>query len=72
MMKLLDETAVVYQVVLTKIDKIDSKQLNECSREVFSEIKIRPAAHPIIASTSSNKFLGIENLRAEIAKLLAQ
>ena len=68
-MDMLDETAVPYQIVLTKIDKLKKGQLETVTVQVISKIEKRPAAHPLIITTSSEKKNGIAELRAEIASL---
>lgn len=70
-MRLLDETAVTYQVVLTKIDKIKSRDLGAVTAATLAKIKKRPAAFPVLHATSSEKGTGIAALRAEIAGLAA-
>ena len=63
-MDLLDKAAVSYQVVLTKIDKIKEAGVPGMLAETASRIKKRPAAFPDVLSTSSEKNIGIEELRA--------
>jgi len=70
MFDLLDEAAVTYQVVLTKTDKIKPAELERIIATVTAAVKTRPAAFPAIHATSSEKFAGIAELRAEIAGLL--
>ncbi len=70
MFDLLDEAAVTYQVVLTKTDKIKAPELEKVRETVAAAIKKHPAAFPQIHATSSDKGLGIPELRAEIAGLL--
>jgi GTP-binding protein len=70
MMKMLDETAVSYQVVLTKADKLKKGQLEKRIREVVEALKKHPAALAQIFATSSEKNTGLSELRAEIAGLL--
>jgi GTP-binding protein len=70
MFDLLDEAAVTYQVVLTKTDKIKPAELEKMRETVAAAIKKHPAAFPQIHATSSDKGLGIPELRAEIAGLL--
>ena len=65
----LDKAAVSYQVVLTKCDKITEKSLEVVIERTQSFIAKRPAAHPELVITSSEKNLGIDILRAEIARL---
>lgn len=69
MMKMLDETAVSYQVVLTKTDKISASALAKVQQETQNAIKTHAAAFPFLGITSSEKRLGIAELRTEIAKL---
>jgi len=70
MMTLLDEAAVTYQLVLTKIDKIKPAELAKVCAEAEAAAKKRPAAFPLIHATSSEKATGIAELRTEIAALL--
>lgn len=70
MFDLLDEAAVTYQVVLTKTDKIKPAELEKVREKVAAAIKKHPAAFPVLHATSSEKALGIPELRAEIAGLL--
>lgn len=69
LMDMLDETAVTYQLVLTKADKLKKGQLARMHETTIKAIAKRPAAFPIIALTSSDRGLGIAELRAEIASL---
>lgn len=68
---LLDKAAVSYQIVLTKADKIartvDGKPVVDMIAATAAAIRKRPAAHPEILVTSSDKGWGIERVRAEIA-----
>ncbi len=68
LMKMLDKTAVSYQVVLTKCDKSSIQGAEELHTRVSEVLKAHPAAHPKIIKTSAEEFLGIDILRAEIAK----
>lgn len=70
MMTLLDEAAVTYQLVLTKIDKIKPEGVSKVYAETEAAAKKRPAAFPLIHATSSEKATGIAELRAEIAGLI--
>jgi GTP-binding protein len=62
-MSLLDESAVPYQIVLTKTDKIKPTEAEETRAKVAEMAKIHPAAHPEIHLTSSEKNYGIKELR---------
>ena len=70
MFDLLDQAAVTYQIVLTKTDKIKPPELEKVLADVSAAMKKHPAAFPVIHATSSDKALGIGELRAEIAGLL--
>ncbi|MBA5776206.1 YihA family ribosome biogenesis GTP-binding protein [Stappia sp. F7233] len=69
-MGILDKAAVNYQVVLTKADKIKPGALARLKDETAAQILRRPAAHPEIIATSSEKDWGIDELRAELAALV--
>lgn len=66
LMKMLDEAAVSYRVVLTKVDKVKDEDLDAVSEKIINEIKNHPAAYPDILKTSSHKQLGIAELRCVI------
>jgi GTP-binding protein len=68
-MNALDQAAVVYQIVLTKADKVKASELIDVQRATAEAIGKRPAAHPMVAATSAETGHGIELLRAEIATL---
>jgi GTP-binding protein len=66
----LDKQAVSYQIILTKCDKQTQQSLKELEKAILTELKTNPASHPSIISTSVHKNMGLEDLRAEIAKLV--
>jgi GTP-binding protein len=66
----LDRAAVSYQVVLTKVDKPLAKDLEDVVAKTKAAIAKRPAAHPELVLTSSEKNIGLVQLRSEIAHLL--
>lgn len=70
-MALLDEAAVSYQIVLTKIDKIKPTEADARIAEVEKAIAKRPAAFPAVLATSSQTRDGLEDLRATIVEQLA-
>ncbi|WP_199553271.1 ribosome biogenesis GTP-binding protein YihA/YsxC [Sandaracinobacteroides hominis] len=65
-MELMDKSAVSYQIVLTKADKIKPTQLAATITVVEEEARKHPAAHPTIIATSSEAKQGIPELRAAI------
>jgi GTP-binding protein len=62
-----DTAAVSYQIVLTKADKLKPAEVAEVTERTLKAIAKRPAAFPRVLATSSEKGLGIPELRAEIA-----
>jgi GTP-binding protein len=68
-MELLDKAAVVYQVVLTKVDKEKASALAKIKQTAAAEIARHGAAYPEILVTSAAKRLGLEEARAAIAAL---
>ena len=66
MMKMLDEAAVGYRLVLTKADKIKASELAATLAKVESQAKKHVAAYPVIHVTSAEKGMGIPELRAAI------
>lgn len=69
-MKMLDDAAVSYRIVLTKADKIKPTELDAIREQTAAEARKRPAAHPDIISTSSETGLGIAELRAAVIEAI--
>jgi len=69
MMKLMDEQAVSWAVVLTKMDKLTARQQDEIISNTSAHISKHVAAFPHVWTTSSAEKTGIEALRAHIAGL---
>jgi GTP-binding protein len=63
----LDRSAVNYQIILTKSDKVSPLHCEEMIEKTRQEISQRPAAHPDIIATSAEKGMGIPELRASLA-----
>ncbi len=70
-MKMLDDAAVSYRLVLTKADKIKASELAEVERRTAEEARSRPAAHPEIIVTSSETGLGMDRLRIAVVEAAA-
>lgn len=66
MMDMLDGAAVSYRIVLTKADKIKASELSQVTQRTADAIRKRPAAHPDIIVTSSEKGMGLPELRAAV------
>ena len=69
-MSMLDSSAVTFQVVLTKLDKVKEKDRENILEQVRSSLQKHPAAFPDIILTSSEKGWGIQTLRSTIAMLV--
>ena len=69
-MMVLDKAAQPYQIVLTKIDKIKPNPLVALQNRTSNDASKYAAAHPQIMATSSQKKIGIFDLRAELAALV--
>ena len=65
-MEMLDDAAVSYRIVMTKIDKVKSAELEKTKAKVAEMAKKHPAAHPDLILTSSEKKLGIDELRLAV------
>ena len=65
-MKMLDDAAVSYHVVLTKADKIKASDLAEVRQRTIDQSRTHPAAHPDIITTSAETGLGIDELRKAV------
>jgi GTP-binding protein len=68
-MKLLDEAALSYLIVLTKCDQVKAEALRKLARSMAGELARHPAAYPALHLTSAHDGSGIAELRAAIASL---
>ncbi len=68
-MKLMDESAVIYQLVLTKRDKIKADEADARITEATQAAASHGAAYPRVIATSSRTGEGIDVLRADLAAL---
>jgi GTP-binding protein len=66
MMRMLDDAAVSYHIVLTKADKVKPSALGSLYETTMVEAAKHPAAHPSIFTTSSETGSGIAELRTAI------
>ena len=65
-MAMLDQSAVNYQLVLTKADKVKRSEFERLTAEVATEARTHPAAHPEVLATSSETGEGIAALRTAV------
>tara|TARA_R110000868_G_scaffold11985_3_gene58327 strand:+ start:164 stop:820 length:657 start_codon:yes stop_codon:yes gene_type:complete len=68
-MKLMDDAAVNYQIIMTKADKVKPGPLATLHKAVAAEIKRHVAAHPDILITSAAEGWGIAEARAALSEL---
>jgi len=64
----LDQAAVSYQIVLTKLDKLKQGEADAMAARTLVAVSRRPAAFPRVVATSAERGVGIAQLRAEIAQ----
>src|ERR1051326_6472183 len=72
LLAMLDAAAVSYQLVPTKIDRLDEGALAPQIAALRGAIERRPAAFPEIAATSAPTGAGVPELRAAIARVEAE
>ena len=68
-LSLLDKSAVTFQAVLTKTDKVKTAELEKVLDQVRGALSHHPAAYPELVLTSADKGDGVDTLRAIIAGL---
>jgi GTP-binding protein len=69
-LKMLDDAAVGYRLVLTKADKVKASELAAVTAATEAEARKRPAAHPEVIATSSETGLGMDMLRRAVVEAL--
>lgn len=72
MLDLLDQSAVSYQIVLTKHDELTAGDRAAVLAETTAALAKRPAAYPEIIFTAAHSGEGIAALRGAVARLLAE
>jgi len=68
-MKMLDKAAVSYQIVLTKIDKLNEQSLQKTIASVENQMKKFIACHPQLLCTSAEKKIGLTPVRLSLYDL---
>lgn len=68
-MKMCDQAAVSYQVILTKADEPKRAELERTRAAVAKEAATHVAAHPVVIETSARDGAGIAELRAMLTRL---
>ena len=70
MINILNALAVSFQILLTKIDKLNKEELFFVQEKILKEIKKYPAAFPQILAVSSLKGYGIAEIQDSIIEVL--
>lgn len=71
-MAALDAAAVVFQVILTKVDEVNPKDLGAVENATRAEVARHGAGFPDVLRTSARAGSGIPELRAMLSQLAAQ
>jgi GTP-binding protein len=69
-MSMLDQSAVSYQIVLTKVDKQSRQNLDKLKIDIANLGDKHPALHPDILETSSRDGVGLDSVRITISSFL--
>lgn len=69
-MDMLSKSAVTFQVVITKCDKLKAGDLAKITQRTIESIRKFPAAYPELVQTSSAKSDGITTLRSIVAGIV--
>lgn len=71
MINMLNATAVSFQIILTKADKLNREVLKKSSDKIEKEMLKWPAVHPQLITTSSSKGYGIKDIQDSIVEVLS-
>ena len=72
LLDLLDKSAASYEIVLTKKDEIKGSAADQRLTDMRAALAKRPAAYPEVLFTSAHTSEGLPELRASIARLIAE
>lgn len=70
MMKMLDESAVQYRIILTKSDEPKASELAQVKEEIEAALKKHPAAYPTVQPASSLEKQGLQDIQQAILELI--
>jgi GTP-binding protein len=70
-MKMLDNAAISYRIVLTKTDKIKATEREAVEVDTMTKLRKHVAAYPELSVTSAEKKGGIEELRDAVLEAVA-
>ncbi len=70
MINIFNAVGVSYQLVLTKIDELKSDELEKVVKEIAEKSRKFAAQHPVILMTSSERDIGIDDLKKAIVEVM--
>lgn len=70
LMNNLDQYAIPYQIILTKIDKISKNDLICVKERTLELLKLHPACYPVVLESSAEKKIGIEEIKLFVTNLI--
>ncbi len=70
MINIFNAVGVSYQLVLTKIDELKTEELEKVVQEITEKSKKFAAQHPTILMTSSERKVGIDDLKRAIEEIM--
>lgn len=71
MANIFNSVGIIFQVVFTKIDKIDEKKLENIQQKIREETKLWAALYPKFILTSSKRDQGFGDIKSEIVEVLS-
>jgi len=71
-MTMLDVSAVNYQIILTKLDKLKVSERDKIIQDTQTAAAKFIACHPTVIGTSAEKGWGMDDIRVEVAELATQ
>lgn len=71
MANIFNSVGINFQIILTKIDKMDAKKLEIAEKKIREESKLWAAMHPKFILTSSKRDQGLSEIKSEIAEVLS-
>ncbi len=71
MMKMLDEAAVQYRIIVTKSDEPSAAELKQVIAAIEDSLKKHPAAYPFATPVSAHEKSGLESVQSGVMELVA-
>jgi GTP-binding protein len=70
MVNIFNAVGLSYQLILTKIDELKAGELAKVMKEITEKSRKFAAQHPVILATSSNKNIGMDDLKKAIVEVM--